>query len=124
MLNDYFKNLKINVLNGEYAMVKSKKIYPNAFANIKDKKEITVVIEESKIQKKDIISIEKEFKIVTFDMIIPLNLIGFIAKIAQVLAKENISIFVISAYTSDYILVKKKDLKKTMNSLKKLGVKI
>ncbi|MDP2925736.1 MAG: ACT domain-containing protein [Nanoarchaeota archaeon] len=124
MLEDYFKGLKLVVLDGEYAVVKSKRFYEDAFANIKDEREITVIIKESKVKKKDVIALENDFKIFTFDTIIPFNLIGFIAKIAEILSKQNISIFTISTFTTEYVLVKKKDLPDTIKSLKKLGVKV
>ena len=118
-----FKNLKIKISENNFAIVKSKKIYPDAFANIKDNKEITVIIEESKINKNDIINIENNFKIITFDTILPFDVVGFIAKISNALAKENISIFAISSYSTDHILVKNKDLDKAIKTLEKLGIK-
>ncbi|MFA5857235.1 MAG: ACT domain-containing protein [Candidatus Pacearchaeota archaeon] len=124
MDKEFFSGLKLIILEGTYSLVKSKNVYPQAFANIQDEDEITVVIKDNVIEKEDIISIEKAFKIVTFDSIIPLNLIGFIAKISQLLAKENISIFVISSFSKEYVLIKEKSLKKAVSALKKIGVKI
>lgn len=118
-----FKNLKIKVSENNFVIVKSKKIYPDAFANIKDDKEITVIIEESKINKKDIINMENNWRIITFDTILPFDVVGFIAKVSNALAKENISIFVISSYSTDHILVKNRDLDKAIKSLDKLGIK-
>ncbi|MFH1589734.1 MAG: ACT domain-containing protein [archaeon] len=120
-LEDYFKNSKVIVWKENFAVVKSKKSYPEAFANIIDKNETTVVIEENKVNKNDIIEIERNWKILTFDMVLPFELVGFIAKISEILAKENISIFVISAYSTDHILIKKKDLEKTKEKLKSIG---
>ncbi len=118
---DYFKNGKACVWKETFAVVKSKRPLPNAFAVIQDKNEITVIIDQSKINNKDVIEIEKDWKIFTFDMILPFELVGFLAKISKVLADEKISIFAISAYSTDHILVKEKDLSKAIKKLENLG---
>ncbi len=118
---DYFRNGKVNVWKEDFAVVKSKRSYPDAFANIIDKNETTVIIDQSKFNNKDAIEIEKDWKILTFDMILPFGLIGFMAKVSQVLADEKISIFAISAYSTDHILVKEKDLSKAIKKLESLG---
>ena len=114
-------NCKIYIWKEDFSIIKSKRVYPHAFANVVDKNEITVVVEESKYDESDIIEISRGWKILTFDMILPFELIGFLAKISSALAEENISIFVVSAYSTDHILVRKKDLLKAIKKLKSLG---
>ena len=118
---NYFKNGKVYVWKETFAIIKSKKVYPNAFANIIDKNETTVIIEQSKYNDEDVIEIEKDWKLLTFDMVLPFGLVGFLAKVSKVLADENISIFAISAYSTDHILVKEKDLTRAEEKLKELG---
>jgi len=118
---NYFKNGKVYVWKETFAIIKSKKPYPNAFVNITDKNEITVIIEQSKYNNKDVIEIEKDWKILTFDMVLPFGLIGFLAKVSKVLADEKIPIFVVSAYSTDHILVKEKNLTRAEEKLKELG---
>ena len=121
---NYFKKGKFYVWKEKFAIVKSNKYLPDAFAIIKDKNEITVVIEQSKIDNnKNIIKIDKNWKIITFDIFLPFNLVGFIAKISKILADAGISIFVISAFSTDHILVKEKNLNKAISKLKNLGFK-
>jgi len=120
-LENYFKNGKVCVWKDVFVIIKSKKVYPHAFANIIDKSEITVIIEQSKYNDEDVIEIEKGWKILTFDMILPFELVGFLAKVSKVLADEKIPIFAISAYSTGHILVKEKNLKKTKEKLKELG---
>ncbi len=121
---EFFKTLKIKVMDEDYSIIQSKKFYPNAFANIKASEHYTVMVESKKINKKDVLNMAKDFKIIQFETVIPVNLIGFIAEIANTLAKENISILLLSSYSTDHIIVQKKDLKKTVQSLLKLGVKM
>jgi len=120
-LENYFKNGKVYVWEEIFAIIKSKKPYPNAFANIIDKNETTVIIEQSKYNDEDVVEIEKGWKILTFDMILPFELVGFLTKVSKVLADEKIPIFAISAYSTDHILVKEKDLVRAEEKLKELG---
>jgi len=117
----YFKNGKILVFQKIYAVIKAKNPVADAFANIIDKNEITVIVDQSKYDKENVIEIEKDWKVLTFDMVLPFELVGFLAKVSKVLADEKISIFAISAYSTDHILVKKKDLKRAEKKLKELG---
>ena len=120
-LENYFKNGKLYIWKETFAIVKSKKPYPNAFANIIDKNETTVIIEQSKYNDEDIIEVEKDWKILTFDMVLPFELVGFLAKVSKILADEKIPIFAISAYSTDHILIKEKDLAITNEKLKNFG---
>jgi hypothetical protein len=120
-LENYFIDGKVIVWKECFAVIKSKKADSDAFTNIVDKNEITVIINQDKLNNKDIIEIEKDWKIITFDMVLPFGLVGFLAKISSALAEQNISIFVISAFSTDHLLVKKKDITKTKAILKKLG---
>ncbi len=104
-----------------FAIIKSKSPYPQAFATIIDKNEITVVIDQSKISGEEFIAIEKDWKLLTFDMILPFGLVGFLAKISSALAEDGISIFVVSAYSTDHILVKCNDLENAKKKLSELG---
>ncbi|GAG80991.1 unnamed protein product [marine sediment metagenome] len=65
-LENYFKNGKVYIWKEVFAIIKSKNVYPDAFANIIDKNETTVIIEQSKCNDEDIIEIEKDWKIITF----------------------------------------------------------
>jgi hypothetical protein len=118
---NYFKNGKVYIWKETFAIIKLKKLYPNAFANTIDKSETTVIIEQSKYNDEDVIEIEKVWKILTFDMVLPFGLVGFLAKVSKVLADEEIPIFAVSAYSTDHILVKEKDLTRAEEKLKELG---
>ena len=118
---NYFKNGKVYIWEETFTIIKSNKSYPDAFANIIDKNEITVIIEQSKYDEENVIEIEKGWKLLTFDMILPFKLVGFLARVSKVFSDEKISIFAISAYSTDHILVKEKDLIRAKEKLKELG---
>lgn len=52
------------------------------------------------------------------------SLIGILAKISALLAKNKISIFVISTYNTDYILIKSENYLKALEILSNVGYKI
>lgn len=102
-------------------MVKSKRTLSNAFAVIRDKNEITCIVEQSGVSDDDVIEIEKDWKILTFDTVLPFELVGFLAEVAKALADEKIGILAVSGYSTDHILVRKKDLDKAIRKLEELG---
>jgi len=118
------KNKKIKIWEEDFVIVKSKKNNANAFVNINDGKEITLIINKNKVNKGDIIENNDNWKLITFDMSLPFELIGFIAKVSKALADENISLLAFSGYSTDHILVKENNLDKTIKTLEKLGFRI
>lgn len=92
------------------------------FALIKDGNEITVIAEEN--HGLETIGEEKFFRIISFETKLPFELTGFLAHIATLLAEKDISIFAISAYSTDHVLVKEGRLEKTLKILRADGVKI
>ena len=52
------------------------------------------------------------------------NLTGILAGISDILAKRNISIFAISTFDTDYILVRTQDLTSARTTLKQAGYKL
>ncbi len=116
---------KFIVSDKTYTIIKATKLLDSCFAMINDGREITLIMEQwsrqSDLFSKDIIDMDRDWRLITFDMELDFEIVGFIAKIAQALAKENISIFVISAYTTDHILIKQHNLDKTIEVLNTLG---
>ncbi|MBS7576017.1 MULTISPECIES: ACT domain-containing protein [unclassified Enterococcus] len=56
--------------------------------------------------------------------ILDFSLVGILAKISTLLAENHISIFAISTYNTDYILIKKVDLNPTIKILSNNGYSI
>jgi hypothetical protein len=109
----------VKVWRERFSILKSTKIDPDAFANIRYGDEITIVIEESR--EGDFIEIQRGYRLLSFDMVLPFGTVGFIARISKALADEGISIFVISSYTTDHILVRDEDLAKAVRKLEEIG---
>ena len=58
------------------------------------------------------------------DGVLDFSLIGVLAKIATTLSENDISIFALSTYNTDYILVKKADYDRALSILATKGYKI
>ena len=56
--------------------------------------------------------------------ILEFSLIGILAKISAILADQNIPIFAVSTYNTDYLLTKKENYENAIKALKKAGYKI
>lgn len=56
--------------------------------------------------------------------VLDFSLIGILSKISTLLAENNIGIFAISTYNTDYILVKESQYSKALETLSNAGYKI
>lgn len=56
--------------------------------------------------------------------ILDFSLVGILSKIAEILAKNSISIFAISTYNTDYIFIKKENYQKALDILEHSGYQI
>lgn len=63
---------------------------------------------------------EAPYRVITFDIVLDLSLVGFLSVVSAILAEEGISIYAVSTYLRDHILVKSSDVEKTINVLKSL----
>ncbi len=64
------------------------------------------------------------WRVFRIEGVLDFSLIGILADISKCLADNNIGIFAISTYNTDYILTKSEDLEKAISALKTKGYKI
>ncbi len=57
------------------------------------------------------------FRLLSFDVELGFETIGFLAQITKILAEADISIVVLSAFSRDHLLIKQNDLAKTLKIL-------
>ena len=67
---------------------------------------------------------ERDYRAVRVRGPLPLNLIGIVAAIADPLAAAGMSIFAISTYDTDYVLVKARELEAALQVLRQAGHRI
>jgi len=123
-LGDLMKHGMVYVWKGTYAMVRAARPCRGAVAVIRDRKETTCLVEEPVIAGRSLLAADTGWKIITFDMVLPFGLVGFLARISSALAGAGISICAISAYSTDHVLVKSADLEKALGTLEKLGFSV
>ena len=120
----YFKHGRAVVSAETYAIIKTKRACAGAFAVIKDDRETTCVIDESRIGSQKFLGFEGDWRMITFDMVLPLSLVGFFAAVSGALADAGVNIFSVSAYTTDHVFVKDQKLDIAIKSLEKLGMSV
>lgn len=65
------------------------------------------------------IKCEKDWRTLKVEGPLDFSLVGILAAISTILADDGISIFAISTYDTDYILVRHKDIDKAISALTK-----
>jgi len=123
-LGNLMRHGKVYVWKGTYAMVRAERPCRGAIAVIRDRKETTCLVEEPVTAGRTLLAADTGWKIITFDMVLPFSLVGFLARVSAALAGAGISICALSAYSTDHFLVKSRDLEKALATLEKLGFAI
>lgn len=77
--------------------------------------ELSIVCIEESIPNN--VKCEKDWRILKIEGPLDFSLIGILASVSKILAQKGISIFAISTYDTDYILVKNKDIDNAIQSL-------
>lgn len=61
--------------------------------------------------------VEGGFRLVTFNLELDWNVVGYLARVTQILAAEGISVGALSAFSRDHLLIKQDDLGKALRVL-------
>ncbi len=89
-----------------------------------DHEEVSVVLRESEWGRlKDgfrSYRVEGPYTLITFDIVLDLSLVGFLSVVSSVLADEGVSVYALSTYLRDHILVKKVDTGRAVSALERL----
>lgn len=117
IINADFSICKIKSINNINSILNNEFIF---FAKTDD--EISLVCETSKLPS-DIIICENEYKAFKVDGILDFSLVGILSKISSILSKNNISIFAVSTFNTDYIFIKENNFDNAINILKNEGYK-
>ncbi|MEQ8198568.1 MAG: ACT domain-containing protein [Clostridiaceae bacterium] len=94
----------------------------NCFSITRTEDELSIVCSQDSIP--DDIKCEKDWRILKVQGPLDFSLIGILASISTVLAQKGISIFAVSTYDTDYILVKNKDIDNATESLVNEGYEV
>jgi hypothetical protein len=93
----------------------------SVFCLLRDPFEVTLLLEEDdwramRHAARDA-RVEAGFRLVTLDVELPWNVVGFLARVAAILAGEGIAFGALSAFSRDHLLIKQDDLGKALRVL-------
>ena len=91
------------------------------FLVFRDGREVTLLLEESDYQRirhlvRDA-KIERGFRLVTLDIELPWNVVGYLARVTEILAASGIPVGTLSSFSRDHLLIKQDDLGKALRVL-------
>jgi hypothetical protein len=93
-----------------------------SFMIFRDAKEVTLLTEEDdwlhmRHALRDA-KVERNFRLITMDVELPWNVVGYFARVAEILAQAGIPLGALSSFSRDHLLIKQEDLG---NALRVLG---
>ncbi len=105
-------------------LLENPELSPRAESNfmlLRDPFEVTLLLEEDdwramRHAARDA-RVEAGFRLVTLDVELPWNVVGFLAHVTQILAGEGVAVGALSAFTRDHLLIKQDDLGKALRVL-------
>lgn len=89
----------------------------------KTDEELSVVCVEETVYK-SAYAVDKGWRALRIKGVLDFSLVGILYKISKILAENNIGIFAVSTYNTDYILVKEENINKASEKLAESGYSI
>jgi hypothetical protein len=84
--------------------------------------ELSVVCEQAGVPEN--IPAERDWRVLQIAAVLDFSLVGVLAAVSSLLAAAAISIFVVSTYNTDYLLVKECDMAKAVAVLRQAGHRV
>jgi hypothetical protein len=89
----------------------------------KTDEEISLVC-ESGLVPDNALEVEADWRALRIEGVLDFSLVGVIAKISAALAREGVSVFVVSTYNTDYLFLKTRDYERGARALRADGYAI
>jgi hypothetical protein len=83
------------------------------------KNELSIVCEEARVP--GVFQAERKRRLMEVDGTLPFSLTGILAAMAVPLAEANVSIFAVSTFDTDYLLISDNDLENAISALEAAG---
>jgi len=134
-VSDLLKETKIDVAPGVYVLVgvrpqdwnrllEEPALSPSAeaqFMIFRGKKEVTLLVTDEDWQRmrhalRDA-RVESNFRLVTLDIDLQWNVVGYFARVSEILAAAGVPFGALSSFSSDHLLIKQEDLGKALRAL-------
>lgn len=115
----------VGLRHGDWArLLENPELSPRAsapFMLLKDAHEVTLLLEESDWRAMRHAArearVEKEFRLLTFDLELDWKTVGFLARVTQILAGAGVSVGALSAFSRDHLLVRQEELGRALRAL-------
>lgn len=97
-------------------LLESPELSPRAESNfmlLRDRFEVTLLVEEEdwgRMRHALRDARVERFRLVTLDLKLPWDVVGFLARVTEILAAEGVSVGALTAFSRDHLLVKQDDL--------------
>lgn len=122
-MSEIEKKLTLKLLKDKYSVLRLNKndeipkwIFNEEFFSItRTEDELSIVCLQDKV--KEYIKCERNWRILKIEGPLDFSLIGILSKISTLMANNNISIFAISTYDTDYILIKEETINRAIEIL-------
>lgn len=122
-MSEIEKKLTLKILKNRYSVCRLNKndeipkwIFQEEFFSItRTDDELSIVCLQDKI--KEDIKCEKGWKVLKIEGPLDFSLVGILSRISTLMANNDISIFAISTYDTDYILIKEESIKRAIEVL-------
>jgi hypothetical protein len=124
------KILTMKLLEGKYGVCRldESSLFPewacnrDFFSITRTPDELSIVCPQDNIP--DEVKFERDWRILKVEGPLDFSLVGILASISTILAKAGISIFAVSTFDTDYILVKNKDIISAVQALGDEGYEV
>lgn len=95
----------------------------SVFMAFRDDREVTLLIEEGDYQGlRQVVpeaQVETGFRLLTLDITLGWDVVGYLAQVTEILAAEGVAVGVLSSFSRDHLLVKQEELGKALLALGK-----
>jgi hypothetical protein len=105
-------------------MLEDPELSPRAdapFMIFRDQREVTLLLQEDDLVRIRHVArdarVERGFRLLTFELELPWNVVGYLAQVTKILAAAQIPVGALSSFSRDHILVKQEDLGKALRVL-------
>ncbi len=134
-VSDLLRETRVEVVPATYVLVglryqdwtrvlENPELSPRAdspFLVFRDGREVTLLLEENDWQRirhlvRDA-KIERGFRLVTLDIELPWSVVGYLARVTEILAASGIPVGALSSFSRDHLLIKQNDLGRALRVL-------
>ena len=117
--------MEIKIINKDFSICKLKDLseidYSDEFCFIGKTDEELSLVCSTNLVPKNVIECDNGWKAFRIEGVLDFSLIGILSKISTLLAENEIGIFAVSTYNTDYILTKEENFEKSIKVLEKNG---